>query len=161
MDFFDHLLAAKQTSEQLQGLVGVYHGTLLGVVTDTADPLKLGRVRVAFPSKGARSESDWLLKGTPCYGLSLPLPSVGDTVEVSFINGDPHKGIYRGLIHNQVNPYGPSDRLTFKLGPLTMTLAPDGSVAFSGVSSFTLNGKEVTVLGAKDNTGDTLITKGY
>lgn len=161
MDFFDHLLAAKQTSEQLQGLVGGYHGTLLGVVTDTADPLKLGRVRVTLPSKGAKSESDWLLKGTPCYGLSLPLPSIGDTVEVCFINGDPHKGLYSGLIHNQVNPYGPSDRLVFKLGQTTVDIGPDGSVAFSGVSSFTINGKEVAVVGADDSRGDSLITKGY
>ncbi len=66
-------------------------GVVIGVVTNTNDPKKLGRVKVAFKWMSEESESDWArlatIGGGPEAGLAA-IPAVDDEVVVAFAYGD-------------------------------------------------------------------------
>ena len=80
---------------------GRYYGKYEGVVTDTADPLGIGRLRARIPAVlGEDVESGWCL---PCavFGGGLErgllfVPEVGDTVWVEFAAGDLSRPIWSG-----------------------------------------------------------------
>jgi uncharacterized protein involved in type VI secretion and phage assembly len=74
-------------------------GLHIGVVTDTADPVKAGRVRIRIP--GLIDEgSAWAIPGS--FGGGAPqrgvhwVPPVGAQVAVMFIQGDPDRPMYFG-----------------------------------------------------------------
>lgn len=175
---FKAIYDGNQAARQTQDLLGRAYGVQLAVVADTQDPLKLGQIRVMMPSKGGKTISDWLQRLMPWYGLSVPDLSVGDTVVVAFIDGNPHQGVYLGVLQNIVNPAYDGDRLLYNIGgsqlsldnqgtlsfvtdSCQMTITRQGAVEFSGVTSFKINGKQVATLGAKDSDGDSLVTKGW
>lgn len=172
------LVHAEKAYQATSELSGRTFGIVLAVVADVADPMQLARVRVMLPSKGAKTLSDWLVRLTPSKYWSQPLVSVGDTVAVSFVNGDPNQGVYLGSINNIPQPPAVDssqsvhykgetaivqndEAVTLIAGSASLTLHKNGSLAVSGVTSFTVNGKEVLTLGAKDTDGDTSITKGW
>lgn len=68
-----------------------YYGMYEGIVQDNADPEKLGRIKVVIPKITNNGISDW------CHGRGLAagkdrgmilLPKKGDSVWISFENGD-------------------------------------------------------------------------
>ncbi|MGD7707724.1 VgrG-related protein [Microlunatus sp. Y2014] len=80
------------------------NGLMIGVVTDTADPEGLGRVRVKLPSLEAQAESNWarvVLAGAgPETGLGW-IPEINDEVVVAFELGDTTRPLVLGGMWSQ------------------------------------------------------------
>jgi len=71
-----------------------YFGVYLGVVANSSDPMRSGRVQVRVPSLG--SSTEWALVaaplGSPPTGAVLP----GTNVIVAFERGDPARPVVLG-----------------------------------------------------------------
>jgi phage baseplate assembly protein V len=80
-------------------------GIILGEIVDVDDPLKLGRVRVRFPSRG-EAESQWAPIARPLasggFGLWFP-PVVSDVVIVAFEEGRMERPYVLGAIYTGDN----------------------------------------------------------
>lgn len=111
MDIFKALTEAQSAHKVTADLEGRSFGCSLAVVSDVEDPLKIGRVRAMLASKGAKTQTDWLFRLTPSKLVSVCLVDVGDTVVVSFINGDPNSGVYLGVLNNKPQPVGHPEHL--------------------------------------------------
>lgn len=75
----------------------------VGVVTNTDDPQKWGRVKVKFPMLDENVESSWARVLTPSAGPEsgfFTLPEVNDEVLVLFANGDPNYPFVVGSLWN-------------------------------------------------------------
>ena len=170
MELFEAIIKANQ------GLQGRVQGIQYGIVTTTEDPLATGRIQCIEASKGSKSTTDWLVRVLPFPGFSPPLPLKGDTILIGYIDGNPHQGVYFGSLQNLINPVvNQGDDLVIFVGGTRVAIAPDGSiniqtdtinvqsatVAFTGASSVTINGKEVLTIGSVDTRGDTNNTKGW
>ena len=132
MDMFADIIKANQPSGLIQGIS-------IGVVSDVADPLSMQRVQVQDMTKGSKSESDWLFRLLPFTSYSPPVPKVNDLVVIGYIDGNPHKGCYLGVIVNQNNkPVGGNDDLTIVLGGATVKLTSSGVLTAVGVASATI-----------------------
>jgi Type VI secretion system/phage-baseplate injector OB domain len=101
---FETLRQSKQASKQASDLNGRSPFTQFGIVTNNEDPTGKRRVRVTLQSKGGQTETDWLYRVLDCPYDDPPLPRLGQTVMVGFIEGDPHSGVYGGIITNEPNP---------------------------------------------------------
>ena len=85
----------------LDHLRGRCYGKHEGVVTDTDDPLGLGRIRAKVPAVlGEDTTTGWALPCTPAGGGRnrglLWLPEVGDSVWIEFAAGDLSRPIWTG-----------------------------------------------------------------
>ena len=192
MDIFKSLLKAEQAEQVTSDLNGRSFGVAIAVVADVQDPANLGRIRVLLASNGAKSLSDWLVRLTPSKLISVPLVNVGDTVVVSFVNGDPKNGVYLGVVNNLPQPPAKEiantvsingetatvqtidsftiavgenyiginkDQVVLSVGGTRLNLT-NGGLAITGVSSATINGKAIMLVGGKDTDGDTMTTSG-
>lgn len=82
---------------------GRIYDPVVGVVTNIADPLKLCRVRVKFPSLSSIDESWWATVVTPGAGKDrgwFSLPEVDDEVLVMFEHGDIARPVVIGALWN-------------------------------------------------------------
>lgn len=175
-DIFATLLKAEKLAGAASDLQGRTYGLTLGVVSDTQDPLNLARVKALLPSKGSNYETDWLSRIVLNPGVLQTIVEKGDTIAVLFIDGDPHSGVYLGVLNNLVNP-PQADLETFVLGVgnSLLTVAPgsismavggvsmvisDGSVKVSGASDLTINGKQVATVDATTSNGK-VVTRGW
>lgn len=74
-----------------------------GVGRSNPDPQQRRRIKVQIPSKGI-TETGWL----ECLNIQPyadpPLPRIGTTVFVIFIDGNPHDGVWFGNSTNRRNP---------------------------------------------------------
>ncbi len=80
---------------------------LIGVVTQVADPQRLGRVRVSYPSL-SQVESGWMQVMSPAAGVNkglVALPDIDDHVLVLCLNQNPTRGIVLGGIYGPYAPY--------------------------------------------------------
>jgi Type VI secretion system/phage-baseplate injector OB domain len=93
----------KANQVALEGL-GRCYGLLFAIVTNTADPNQLRRIKCTTESKGGLTETDWLMALKVIPGFDPPIPPVGSSVIIGFINGDPHDGVYLGSTINRTNP---------------------------------------------------------
>jgi uncharacterized protein involved in type VI secretion and phage assembly len=79
---------------------------VIGIVTNTKDPEKLGRVRVKYPALSDAEEGAWgriiTLAASNNRG-ALMMPEVGDEVIVGFENGDPRRPLILGAVFGGVN----------------------------------------------------------
>lgn len=85
---------------------GGISGVVVGIVTDNADPEKLGRVKLTFPWRDADDESYWARVATPMAGAGMGtyfLPEVDDEVLVAFEDGDIHYPYVVGSLWNGVD----------------------------------------------------------
>ena len=103
-----------------------FYGKYEGVVTDVADPLEIGRLRVRVPAVlGEQIESGWALPCAPYGGGKdrgmLFLPEVGDTVWVEFAAGDPSRPIWVGTFWGAPDSAGGADDLASESGAETPT----------------------------------------
>ena len=78
-----------------------FYGKYEGVVTEVADPKKIGRLRAKVPAVlGEEVDSGWALPCVPAGGGKergmLFLPQVGDTVWIEFAGGDVSRPIWVG-----------------------------------------------------------------
>ena len=71
---------------------GRIDGFLWGVVTSTADPQNLYRVKVRLMSQDENADTHWI--PPLLMGGMEGLPEQGETVAVLFCNGDPNRGAY-------------------------------------------------------------------
>lgn len=81
-------------------------GAVVGIVTSTADPKRLGRVRVRLPSLG-NIASDWIRVAVPLAGKSRGMffiPDVNDEVLIVFLNGDVRFPFVIGGLWNATDP---------------------------------------------------------
>jgi len=68
-----------------------FHGVMIGVVTRTNDPDRLGRVKLKFPMLADEHESDWVRLAVSMAGNNSGLffpPKPGDELLVAFAHGD-------------------------------------------------------------------------
>lgn len=79
------------------------NGVVSGIVTDTRDPEKLGRVKVKLPRLSDTYETDWVRTvhagAGPQRGMYL-IPEVNDEVLVAFDHGDIRCPYVLGGLHN-------------------------------------------------------------
>lgn len=101
---FELLRQSRKASQFANDLEGRSPFSTFGIVTNNQDPLDKRRVKVTLQSKGGQCETDWLWRILPSPNDDPPVPKVGQTVEVSFTDGDPHQGCYKGVLTNQPNP---------------------------------------------------------
>lgn len=75
-----------------------FYGKYRGTVTDSQDPLMIGRIRAQVPEVTGEVDSDW---AAPClpFGI-LSIPPVGATVWIEFEQGDPDRPICSGSLWN-------------------------------------------------------------
>ena len=92
-----------------------FFGKYEGVVSDDADPLEIGRLRVLVPAVLGDMQSGWALPCVPFGGGKdrgmLCLPSIGDTVWVEFAAGDPSRPIWTGSFWGAPSSSGGADDL--------------------------------------------------
>ncbi|ANV88501.1 hypothetical protein [Picosynechococcus sp. PCC 7117] len=74
----------------------------LGIVTNNEDPEGRRRIKVALPSN-PNLESDWLIRISSHPFIDAPLPPIGQTVIIFYIDGLETKGAYLHII-NDTNP---------------------------------------------------------
>lgn len=87
----------------------LFNGNVCGVVTNVADPDKLGRVKIALPWLSPDYESDWarvVQVGAGPRSGALFLPEVGDEVLVGFEFGDARRPYVLGGLINSNTDYG-------------------------------------------------------
>jgi len=82
---------------------------VLGIVTNTNDPLDMGRVRVNYPALGSDIEGAWARIATTAAGKErglMMLPMVGEEVLVGFEHGDTTRPYVLGSLFNGVDMPG-------------------------------------------------------
>jgi len=82
---------------------GVLDGVVCGVVSDCADPLGKGRVRVTLPWLAPDFETDWAPNVQFCSGQrsgAMFMPEIGDEVLVAFEFGDVRRPYMLGAMMN-------------------------------------------------------------
>jgi uncharacterized protein involved in type VI secretion and phage assembly len=99
-----------------------FYGKYEGVVTDAADPKKIGRIRARVPAVlGEEVVSGWALPCVPAGGGKergmLFLPQVGDTVWIEFAAGDVSRPIWAGTFWGAPDSTGGADDLGTESGP--------------------------------------------
>jgi hypothetical protein len=86
---------------------GRIYGLLRGIVTDNAptDPTLIAQraIRCQIPAMGV-TNTGWLQRLNIQPAADPPLPRIGDTVAVEFIQGNPHDGVWMGVLTNLRNP---------------------------------------------------------
>lgn len=79
------------------------YGVTIGIVTNTQDQAKLGRVKIKLPLLSDSDETDWVRVLTPLAGAEQGLyclPEVNDEVLVAFEQGDPQRPYVLGALWN-------------------------------------------------------------
>jgi uncharacterized protein involved in type VI secretion and phage assembly len=78
---------------------GPFYGKYRGVVTDTGDPLTIGRIRARVPDVMGDGESGWAMPCMPFTGQGMgffAVPATGAGVWIEFEHGDPDYPIWSG-----------------------------------------------------------------
>ena len=95
-DVYDAMFSAQPRS-------GLFHGVVVGLVTNVKDPDKLDRVRVKLPWLPDAPETDWARVAVPMagngWGMSLPL-ELNAEVLVAFEHGNPAVPYVIGVLWN-------------------------------------------------------------
>ena len=126
-----------------------FFGKYEGVVTDVADPKKIGRIRAKVPAVlGEQVDSGWALPCVPAGGGKehgmLFIPDVGDTVWIEFAAGDVSRPIWVGTFWGSPDSTGGADDLGTETGPEAPT-GDDGKEATPTLSVLkTKSGHELT-----------------
>jgi len=78
---------------------GPFYGKYRGVVTDTNDPLMIGRIKARVPDVMGAADSGWATPCAPFAGQGMGafgLPATGAGVWIEFEHGDPDYPIWAG-----------------------------------------------------------------
>ena len=101
-NIFKDLHKVKQSAQIAEGLRGRITGSKLGVVVENQDPEDIRRIKVQFHFMPKGVNSHWIMRASTSQGRDEPVPEIGQTVLVDFVNGDVSKGFYR-VIQNLIN----------------------------------------------------------
>ena len=85
-------------------MMQLLNGVYIGIVTNTNDPEKLGRIKVKIPVLDDKTELDWARVAVLTAGAdrgTLFIPDVGDEVLVAFLLGDLRQPVVIGSLWNQ------------------------------------------------------------
>jgi len=92
---------------------GTVEGVAIGIVTNNKDPDKLGRVKLTYPWREDKQESDWARVASLAAGNdrgTLWIPEVKDEVLVAFDKGDvQHPFVLGGLWNGKDKPPDKND----------------------------------------------------
>lgn len=94
---------------------GGWGGIVVGLVTNSDDGERLGRVRVKFPTLTDDDESTWARISCPGAGPDRGfqcIPEVGDEVLVAFEHGDTCRPVVLGGLWNQQDPPPDADAVS-------------------------------------------------
>jgi phage protein D len=111
---------------------------VVGVVTQTADPDGLGRVRVQYPALGDDAEGWWARIASPAAGAGrglLMMPVAGDEVVLAFEQGDPRRPYVLGSVWN--GQAKPGDDLVKSDGSFALASDHDVGVTAQGQAMIT------------------------
>jgi hypothetical protein len=101
-DLFKTIVSAEKANQRSLDTVGRSQYPVLATVTNNADPTQQRRIKVADPAKPAL-ETTWLRRCLPQPHLDPPLPKVGTTVLIWYIDGKETNGWY-AVCQNDTNP---------------------------------------------------------
>jgi uncharacterized protein involved in type VI secretion and phage assembly len=76
----------------------------IATVTDNDDPTGQRRIRVTREIQAGQSQSYWLQCGRSTTFTDEPLPSIGSTVLIACVDGNPHDVYYLRTLANDTNP---------------------------------------------------------
>lgn len=100
-DFINDFLQIKDSAKFAETLRGRAIGSKLGIVSVNEDPQHMRRIKVVFADKPGL-DSYWIMRSANSHNLDYPVPKIGQTVRVEFIDGDITKGFY-SVLENGVN----------------------------------------------------------
>lgn len=103
-EFFKILAQSEKANQYALDMEGRTSALQFAIVTNVDDPLKLRRIRCTTESKGGLTETDWLMPVKVLPYFDPPIPPVGSSVLIGFIDNDPHDGIFFGSTINRTNP---------------------------------------------------------
>ena len=148
-----------------------YYGIYQGIVTNTNDPEKRGRVRVICPDAlGGEAESAWCDPMIPVAydnGGDFCIPAKDETVWLMFIAGDVNKPVWLGgWWQKNMTPLGKNysgrdDVRIISYADCTITMQ-DGTINInigSGTGDLVIQNDVVTVRGDLKVTGDVIVDK--
>jgi len=104
---FGTIYGSKQASKTATELNGRNVYLQLAMVTDNNDnDRETGRRRIkaTTASKGGKVSTDWLTRCLAAPTVDEEMPKIGQTVLIGYIDGNPHKGVYFGVLMNGTNP---------------------------------------------------------
>ncbi len=132
-----------------------FFGKYRGIVTDTTDPLTLGRLRARVPDVLGDQESGWAMPCAPFGGDQMgffAVPKVGAGVWIEFEHGDPDYPIWSGCWWGAASempsillaPPPPSKKVMLKTeGGHTVLI--DDTPGTGGISLETSGGQKITL----------------
>ena len=101
-------LIAGMSGSTASAITQVIDGVVIGIVTDTADPMKIGRVKVTLPWLADDFETFWCRVCYPGAGAERGLfvcPEINDEVLIAFEHGDiRHPYVIGSLFNGQDKP---------------------------------------------------------
>jgi hypothetical protein len=113
MSLVEMLCRAEKASQYALSKAGRQESVVLATVTDVDDPDGLRRIRVSDPVNPGM-QTYWLRRLLSFPGFDPPLPQVGQTVAVHFVDGDPSSGCYTQFVNKATPPFdkeSPTDDL--------------------------------------------------
>ena len=90
---------------------GQFAGKFRGIVTDTNDPLMIGRLRARVPDVTGEADSGWAMPCAPFGGSAtgfFAVPAVGAGVWLEFEHGDPDFPVWVGCWWGDVTEMPPT-----------------------------------------------------
>jgi uncharacterized protein involved in type VI secretion and phage assembly len=124
-----------------------FYGKFRGVVTDTSDPSKLGRIRAKVQDVLGDNESGWALPASPYAGNGVGLfllPPTNASVWIEFEHGDPDYPIWSGCFWAQneaPDTAASAEKKMLKTANCTITL--DDTAGSGGVTIETKDGAKI------------------
>lgn len=136
-----------------------YTGKFRAVVTDSNDPLQLGRLRARVPDVFGKEESGWALPAAPYAGKGVgffTIPPVDASVWIEFEHGDPDYPIWTGCFwgSGEVPASPPTPEMkVLKTDAVTITI--NDTSGAEGILIETKNGMklEIKTTGIEINNG--------
>ncbi len=128
---------------------------VVGLVTNNADPDKMGRVRVQYPSLGPDAEGAWAPIASVSAGNArgvMMLPVVGEEVLVGFEHGDTRRPYVLGSLFNGTDL--PGDDLTQSQDG-SFALLSDQKIVATAKDAMNLTTKQSLTVSADQNISET------
>lgn len=134
-----------------------FYGKYRGVVTDTLDPLMIGRVRARVEDVMGDRQSGWAMPCAPFGGDQtgfFAVPKVGAGVWIEFEQGDPDRPIWAGcwwggvaeMPRTLIAPPPPSNKLMLRT-EAGHTILLDDTPGVGGITLETATGAKIAITG--------------
>jgi hypothetical protein len=102
MNLIEHLAGLQRVSQVTSDESGRVPGSSLAICTQNVDPKNLRRILVSDPTM-PNLNSSWIRRSLGYPHTDPPLPAIGSTVLVTYLDGDPTIGWYQSVV-NATNP---------------------------------------------------------